>query len=109
MVPLTQLLQKINSLKVRIVASINKLEDMRQILKEHVAIDIRYLTNYSSIQPDVMTLIVDGMLSLSMEVKENAKGNFYDLIESATYSNSESIVWTHTSIFESFWIQGKNS
>ncbi|MFZ0893812.1 MAG: hypothetical protein WAZ77_04845 [Candidatus Nitrosopolaris sp.] len=70
---MTQLLQKTNSVKVRIVASIDKLEDMIQILNEHVTIDFRYLMNNSSFQSNVMTLIADGTLSLSIEVKENVE------------------------------------
>jgi hypothetical protein len=93
--------------KVRILGSENKLENLNQILKDDLPIEIRYYMSYSSIQPNVTILLFDGTQSLSIEINENMNGSFYEVIKSATYSNSESIVWTNTSIFETLWVQSK--
>ena len=40
------------------------------------------------------------LMFLEVEVKDDTKDNSYDAVGLATYSNSESTVWTHASIFE---------
>jgi len=50
---------------------------------------------------------LDGKYSLEIEVKDDTKDNLYDAAGSAIYSNSESTVWTHASIFETLWTQAK--
>ena len=47
--------------------------------------------------------------SLQVEVKDDMKDNSYDAVGLATYSNSESTVWTHASIFETLWTQAQIS
>ena len=37
---------------------------------------------------------------MEVEMKDDRKDNSYEAIWSAIYSNSESIIWTHASIFE---------
>lgn len=93
---------------MRILVSIDKLEDIRQVLNEYVMHDIRYLVSSTSIQPNFVIMISDEALSLSIELKEKMKSSFHERVKSATYSNSESIVWTHTSIFENLWIQSES-
>jgi hypothetical protein len=41
------------------------------------------------------------------ELKDDTKDNFYEAVRSATYSNSESIVWTHVFISENLWLQAE--
>lgn len=62
-----------------------------------------------SLQSRLTTLIVDGKFSLEVEVKDDTKDNSYDAVGLATYSNSESTVWTHASIFETLWRQAQIS
>lgn len=108
MVPLTQVLRKTKGVSVRLLESIDRFEDSKQLLlKNEVPIEIGYFMNDSNIRPNVTILVSDETLSLSIEVKENMKGNFYEIIKSATYSNSASIVWTHASIFETLWLQSE--
>jgi hypothetical protein len=45
--------------------------------------------------------------SLEVEVKDDTKDNSSEAVGLAKYSNSESTVWTHTSIFETLWIQAE--
>ncbi|HEY6668006.1 MAG TPA: hypothetical protein VI033_02530 [Candidatus Nitrosopolaris sp.] len=58
-----------------------------------------------------MTVIVDKELCLTAEVKDHEKDNDeYDsneVLELATYSNSESTVLSYASIFETLWIQAE--
>jgi len=46
-------------------------------------------------------------LSLEVEVKDDTKDNSYESVGLFTYSNSESTVWTHASIFETLWIRAE--
>jgi hypothetical protein len=68
-------------------------------------LDIRNL--HHSLQTRLTTLVVDAKYSLEIEVKDDTKDNSYDAAGSATYSNSESTVWTHASIFETLWTQAE--
>lgn len=60
-----------------------------------------------TLQTRLTTLIVDRKYSLEVEVKDDTKDNSSEAIGLATYSNSESTVWTHTSIFETLWMQAE--
>ncbi|MGB6593148.1 MAG: hypothetical protein WBE68_16745, partial [Candidatus Nitrosopolaris sp.] len=43
-----------------------------------------------------------------LELKDDTKDNSPEPIRLATYSNNKSTVWTHTSIFETLWIQSES-
>jgi hypothetical protein len=73
-------------------------------LKVNEKIDVQFLDK-TSWQSNVTTLTVDGKFSLEVEIKDDTKDNSSEAIGLATYSNSVSIVWTHTSIFETLWTQ----
>ena len=68
-------------------------------------IEIRHFVN-SSLKAVVTTLMVDAKLCFELENKDE-KDNSYDQVGIATYSNSNSALWTHTSIFETLWMQSK--
>src|SRR5207302_1750136 len=68
---------------------------------------IDFRTLKESLQTRLTTLIVDRKLSLEVEVKDDTKDNSSEAVGLATYSNSESTVWTHTSIFETLWMQAE--
>jgi hypothetical protein len=55
----------------------------------------------------ITTLIVDQTKSLTVEVNDDTKENFQEAIGLATYSNSESTVFSNVSMFESLWIQSE--
>ncbi len=44
---------------------------------------------------------------MTIEVKDNSKSNFSEATGLATYSNSESTVFTDYSMFENLWIQAE--
>lgn len=75
----------------------NAMKDTR-FVKSRI-IEVRYFLN-TSLQTILTSLTVDKKLCLVVELKDDTKDNSYEAIRSATYSNSESIVWTHASIFE---------
>jgi hypothetical protein len=74
-------------------------------LKSNERVSVRYLQQ--SLQTRLTTLLVDRKFSLEVEVKDDLKDNSYDAIGLATYSNSQSTVWTHASIFETLWFQAE--
>jgi hypothetical protein len=94
-------------MKIRILTHMDN--ETRRILdrslKSHRNIDVRPLQQ--TLQTRVTTLIADRKYSLEVEVKDDTKDNLDGTIGLATYSNSESTVWTHTSIFETLWIQAE--
>ena len=53
----------------------------------------------------VSILIVDRQLSLSVELNDDTKKTTYEAIGLASYSNSNSTVFSYVSIFESLWLQ----
>jgi two-component system, OmpR family, sensor histidine kinase VicK len=94
-------------IKIRILTHINN--ETRGILdgllKSNTNIDVRPLQQ--TLQTRLTTLIADRKYSLEVEVKDDTKDNLHGAIGLATYSNSESTVWTHTSIFETLWMQAE--
>jgi two-component system, OmpR family, sensor histidine kinase VicK len=55
----------------------------------------------------ITTFIVDQSFSLTIEVNDDSKDNFSEATGLATYSNSESTVFTDYSMFENLWIQAE--
>jgi len=92
--------------RTRILTHITK--EMEEIVDNLIAVnnvDVRNLQHSS--QTRLTTLVVDAKYSLEIEVKDDTKDNSYDAAGSAIYSNSESTVWTHASIFETLWTQAE--
>jgi hypothetical protein len=75
------------------------------LLKSHTNIHVRPLPQ--TLQTRLTTLIADRKYSLEIELKDDTKDNLHGAIGLATYSNIESTVWTHTSIFETLWMQAE--
>jgi hypothetical protein len=75
------------------------------LLKSHTNIYVRPLPQ--TLQTRFTTLIADRKYSLEIELKDHTKDNLHGTIGLATYSNIESTVWTHTSIFETLWMQAE--
>ncbi len=95
-----------SGVKIRILIHINsRTSGFLDSLKSINGLDFRPLKG--SLQTRLTTLIADRKYSLEVEVKDDTKDNLNGAIGLATYSNSESTVWTHTSIFETLWIQAE--
>lgn len=73
---------------------------------ENQRIIVRYFLD--SLKTRLSKLIVDRKFSLVIELKDAVKDNPPEPIGLAIYSNNESTVWTHTSIFETLWIQSES-
>lgn len=71
----------------------------------HKDIRINYLQQF--LPTKITTIVVDQTKSLVMEVNDDAKETFQEAIGLVTYSNSESTVFSNTSMFESLWIQSE--
>jgi len=106
---LIQLLKEVTSrsdVKIRILTHRNsRTGGFLDSFKSINSIEFRPLQE--SLQTRLTTLIVDRKFSLEVEVKDDTKDNSSEAVGLATYSNSESTVWTHTSIFETLWIQAE--
>lgn len=59
------------------------------------------------LQTNIITIIIDQTISLSIEINDDAKETLKESAGLATYSNSESNVSSCASIFESLWIQSE--
>lgn len=106
---LMQLLQETDpTVKVRILipATFAHENAIKDKFDKNRIIEIRYFLN-TSLQTILTSLTVDKKLCLVVELKDDTKDDSYKAIRSATYSNNESIVWTHTSIFETLWMQAE--
>lgn len=89
-------------IEVRILLGIDEQIDVRNIerLTEFSQTELRYL--HKSIHTRLTTIITDREIALSIEEKKNEDESDLGL---ATYSNSESTVFSYVSIFENLWAQ----
>ena len=68
-------------------------------------IQLNYLQQF--LPTKITTIIIDQSKSLTIEVNDDTLETMQDSIGLATYSNSESTVFSNASIFESLWIQSE--
>ncbi len=96
-------------INVRVLIKIDD-ETMKDISKEmikkkHDLINVNFIRQ--SLRSKITTFILDQSFSLTIEVKDDSKDNFSEATGLATYSNSESTVFTDYSMFENLWIQAE--
>jgi len=92
-----------NNVRIRILTHLNnETKTIVDRLKTNENVDVKYL--HGSLQTWLTTLVIDRKLSLEVEVKDDNKDKSVGL---ATYSNRESTVWTHASIFETLWFRAE--
>jgi hypothetical protein len=77
----------------------------QKIKQKHDRIDVAFIEK--SVKSKITTLVVDQTYSLAIEVDDDSKSAFFDATGLATYSKSESTVFTYYSMFESLWIQAE--
>jgi hypothetical protein len=75
------------------------------VLKIPKNIRMNYLQQF--LPTKISTFIIDETKSLVLEVNDDTKDNFHEASGLAQYSNSESTVFSNTSMFESLWIQSE--
>jgi signal transduction histidine kinase len=102
---LKEILEK-RSAKVRVLIPADA-DIMSTTIKEikltYPQIDIRNIDK--SLQTRITIVLVDKKECVIVEAREDAEGNSYHAAGLTTYSDSESIVSSYISIFESFWKQ----
>lgn len=95
-----------NGIRVRIlVMDSNPAEIPKAEFKHEQDIRLNYLQQFSPTR--VTTIIIDESKSLVIEITDPTKETFQEAIGLATYSNSESTVFSNTSMFETMWIQSE--
>lgn len=95
-----------NGIRVRILVMDNNPEESsKKELKHAPDIRLNYIQQFSATR--VTTVIIDESKSLVMEITDPAKETFQEAIGLATYSNSESTVFSNMSMFETLWIQSE--
>lgn len=95
-------------IKVRILVMKDDIMQETSVAKLKVAhqdIHVNYLQQF--MPSKITTFIVDQNKSLVMEVNDDTKETLHEAVGLATYSNSESTVFSNSSLFESLWIQSE--
>jgi two-component system, OmpR family, sensor histidine kinase VicK len=96
-------------INVRVLIKIDDetMKDMPKdmIKKKHELINVNFIRQ--PLRSKITTFIIDQSFSLTVEVKDDSKDNFSEASGLATYSNSESTVFTDYSMFENLWIQAE--
>ena len=77
----------------------------KKLKEKRRQIQIQYIRK--PLQTNLITLIVDQAISLSIEIKDDTGDSFEQANGNATFSNIESTVSSCASIFESLWIQSE--
>jgi two-component system, OmpR family, sensor histidine kinase VicK len=75
------------------------------IKKKHELINVNFIRH--PLRSKITTFIIDQSFSLTVEMNDDSKDNFSEASGLATYSNSESTVFTDYSMFENLWIQAE--
>ncbi len=75
------------------------------IKKKHELINVNFIRQ--PLRSKITTFIIDQSFSLTVEMNDDSKDNFSEASGLATYSNSESTVFTDYSMFENLWIQAE--
>jgi hypothetical protein len=75
------------------------------IKKKHELINVNFICQ--PLRSKITTFIIDQSFSLTVEMNDDSKDNFSEASGLATYSNSESTVFTDYSMFENLWIQAE--
>ncbi len=93
--------------KIRVLIPMDK-KIRNEIARQLQALEIDIRDNKKSLLAKVTTLVVDNVLSLTVESKDDSKETPEDKEEEAiglaTYSNSDSTVLIYISIFENMWM-----
>ena len=110
-------LTKEENVKVRMLVSVENLENNQELVQEPLPLKenyqqepgnniyIRYIVEQRSSGLQEIILIVDRKVSFVIELIDDTKAAFEEAIGPATYSNSKSTALSYVSVFESLWKQ----
>jgi hypothetical protein len=88
------------------VANLLQNDTIQEELRESYGkIQVQYIAK--PLQKKIMTVVVDQATSVAIEIKDDARKTFEEGSGTAIYSNSELIVSSCMSIFETLWIQSE--
>src|SRR5688500_2761349 len=116
-ISLIKQLAKEKNVKVRMLVSVENLENNQELVQEPFPLKenyqqepgnniyIRYIVEQRSFGLQEIILIVDRKVSFVIELIDDTKAAFEEAIGPATYSNSKSIALSYVSVFESLWKQ----
>jgi len=90
---------------VKIEDEVMKDAAKQKIKRKHERINVNFIEK--SVRSKISVLVADQRLSLAIEVSDDSKDAFSQATGLATYSNSESTVFTYYSMFENIWIQAE--
>jgi hypothetical protein len=94
------------NITIRLLMPIKKGEiSFQQLLKNYETIRKFSRLYHRGIDTRMAIFILDNEFSLTIEVKDDDKDNLEESTGLATYSNSESTVFSYVSIFENLWIE----
>ena len=106
---LNSLRQLSSDVSVRVLVQVghnNHEVAIRNELKQsHGQIQVQYVTK--PLTNRIMTVVVDQVASLAIEIDDDTKNTFEEASGTAIYSSSELIVSSCISIFETLWIQSE--
>jgi hypothetical protein len=95
---------KVKILVMRDEMVIKEISDLK-LKASYDDVHVNYLQQF--LPTKITTVIMDQSKCMTIEVKDDTKETFQDSIGLSTYSNSESTVFSNTSIFDSLWIQSE--
>jgi signal transduction histidine kinase len=94
-----------NNVKLRILTPIDNqiMQTIEELKRTFPQIDVRAIDE--SIESRITIVLADRKECVIVEIKDDAKDNLYEAAGLSIYSNSNSIVSSYLSIFESLWKQ----
>jgi hypothetical protein len=94
------------NITMRLLMPIKKGElGFQKVFKNYETIRKFSVLYLKDIDTRMTIFILDNEFSLTIEVKDDDKDNLEESTGLATYSNSESTVFSYVSIFENLWIE----
>ncbi len=90
---------------VQVGSNNHKVTIRNELKQSHGQIQVQYVTK--PLTSRIVTVVVDQVTSLAIEIDDDTKKTFEEASGTAIYSNSELIVSSCISIFETLWIQSE--
>ncbi len=95
--------------KVQILVKIDdegmKDTSKQKIKQKHEYIDVTFIRQ--SLKSNITTIIIDQAFSITMEINDDSKTKYSEAAGLATFSNSESTVYSNYLMFENLWMEAE--
>lgn len=108
-VGVNQLLKGAGRRGVRIRILIPKHDRLKDSIENQNEMFDQFNTRSLGLQQETKSMIMvsDSKFSMAIDIKDDSRDNSIEAYGLASYSNTESTVWTYSSIFEKLWIQSE--